>query len=114
MNEPLASGSVIGILGGGQLGRMLSVAASRLGLRTHIFEPSDAPPAADVAHAATAAPYEDSAALKRFAEAVDVITYEFENIPTHPPWIRWKKSAQYGPAAKRCGSHKTGLRKKIS
>ena len=82
MNEPLASGAVIGILGGGQLGRMLSVAASRLGLRTHIFEPSDAPPAADVAHAATAAPYEDSAALKRFAEAVDVITYEFENIPT--------------------------------
>ena len=69
MNDPLAPGAVIGILGGGQLGRMLSVAASRLGLRTHIFEPSDAPPAADVAHAATAAPYEDSAALKRFAQA---------------------------------------------
>ena len=82
MSDPLAPGAVIGILGGGQLGRMLSVAASRLGLRTHIFEPSDAPPAADVAYAATAAPYEDSDALKRFAEAVDVITYEFENIPT--------------------------------
>ena len=49
MSNPLAPGAVIGILGGGQLGRMLSVTASRLGLRTHIFEPSDAPPAADVA-----------------------------------------------------------------
>jgi 5-(carboxyamino)imidazole ribonucleotide synthase len=71
----------IGILGGGQLGRMLSVAASRLGLRCHIFEPGNAP-AADVAHAVTNAPYEDEAALSAFAQSVDVITYEFENVPT--------------------------------
>lgn len=71
----------IGILGGGQLGRMLSVAASRLGLRCHIYEPGAAP-AGDVAHALTNAPYEDEAALRAFADSVDVITYEFENVPT--------------------------------
>ena len=71
----------IGILGGGQLGRMLSVAASRLGLRCHIYEPGDAP-AGDVAHRLTTASYEDREALTRFAESVDVITYEFENVPT--------------------------------
>lgn len=72
---------VIGILGGGQLGRMLSVAASRLGLLTHIYEPGPAP-AGDVAHRLTTAPYEDAEALRAFAEAVDVVTYEFENVPT--------------------------------
>ncbi len=78
---PLAPGSVVGILGGGQLGRMLSVAASRLGYRCHIYEPGAAP-AGDVAFAVTTAPYEDEAALRAFAAAVDVITYEFENVPT--------------------------------
>jgi 5-(carboxyamino)imidazole ribonucleotide synthase len=78
----LPLGSTIGILGGGQLGRMLSVAAARLGYRTHIYEPAANPPAADVAHAVTTALYEDAAALTAFAKAVDVITYEFENVPT--------------------------------
>ncbi|WP_116598375.1 5-(carboxyamino)imidazole ribonucleotide synthase [Primorskyibacter marinus] len=82
MTNPLPTGSTIGILGGGQLGRMLSVAAARLGLRTHIFEPGATPPAGDVAHAVTTASYEDVAALTAFADSVDVITYEFENIPT--------------------------------
>ncbi|MCO6385172.1 5-(carboxyamino)imidazole ribonucleotide synthase [Oceanicola sp. 502str15] len=81
MSEPLAPGSVIGILGGGQLGRMLSVAAARLGYRAHIFEPGAAP-AGDVAARVTQAGYDDEAALRAFAESVDVITYEFENIPT--------------------------------
>lgn len=78
----LATGSTIGILGGGQLGRMLSVAASRLGFKTHIYEPGAQPPAADVAHRVTTAAYDDNAALTAFAASVDVITYEFENIPT--------------------------------
>ena len=82
MTEPLAPGATIGILGGGQLGRMLSVAAARLGYRTHIFDPAPNPPAADVAHACTTAGYDDVAALAAFAAAVDVITYEFENVPT--------------------------------
>ena len=82
MNKPLAHGSVIGILGGGQLGRMLSVAASRLGYKTHIFEPTSNPPAGDVAFEVTTAPYSNEEALERFAKSVDIITYEFENIPT--------------------------------
>ncbi|MDX8351531.1 5-(carboxyamino)imidazole ribonucleotide synthase [Cognatiyoonia sp. IB215182] len=82
MTEPLPVGATIGILGGGQLGRMLSVAASRLGLKTHIFEPGAGAPAADVAHQVTTASYDDTDALKAFGQAVDVITYEFENIPT--------------------------------
>ncbi|MES2665805.1 MAG: 5-(carboxyamino)imidazole ribonucleotide synthase [Pseudomonadota bacterium] len=82
MNKPLPTGATIGILGGGQLGRMLSVAASRLGFRTHIFEPGPNPPAGDVAAHVTTAAYDDLAALRAFASAVDVITYEFENIPT--------------------------------
>jgi len=80
MSEPLPPGATIGILGGGQLGRMLSVAASRLGYRCHIYEPGPAP-AADVAHRLTTAPYEDEAALRDFAASVDVVTYEFENVP---------------------------------
>ena len=84
MSEMLAQGSTIGILGGGQLGRMLSVAAARLGYKTHIFEPSPNPPAGDVAHRVTTAAYDDAGALAAFADAVDVITYEFENVPVAP------------------------------
>ena len=80
MVDALPQGAVIGILGGGQLGRMLSVAASRLGYRTHIYEPGAAP-AGDVAHQVTTASYDDADALRAFAESVDVITYEFENVP---------------------------------
>ena len=82
MAHPLPLGSTIGIIGGGQLGRMLSVAASRLGLKSHIFEPGANPPAGQVADQVTTAAYDDAEALKAFANAVDVITYEFENIPT--------------------------------
>ena len=78
----LPAGAVIGILGGGQLGRMLAVAASRLGCKTHIFDPAADAPAADVAHRVTTARYDDHAALASFAASVDVITFEFENIPT--------------------------------
>ena len=82
MTDPLPQGSTIGILGGGQLGRMLSVAAARLGFKSHIFEPGSNPPAGQVADAVTTAPYEDTDALTSFAAAVDVVTYEFENVPT--------------------------------
>jgi 5-(carboxyamino)imidazole ribonucleotide synthase len=71
----------VGILGAGQLGRMLAVAASRLGLRTHVYAPDADPIAAQVANAMTSAPYEDAAALSEFAAGVDVVTYEFENVP---------------------------------
>jgi 5-(carboxyamino)imidazole ribonucleotide synthase len=68
MNDPLPQGAKIGILGGGQLGRMLSVAASRLGFTTHIFEPRANPPAGQVAHKITTASYEDTKALRAFAQ----------------------------------------------
>jgi len=78
---PLKPGSVIGILGGGQLGRMLAMAAARLGLRCHVYCPDEDRPAAFVAAACTAEPYGDEASLKAFAASVDVVTYEFENVP---------------------------------
>lgn len=81
MVERLESGACIGILGGGQLGRMLAVAASRLGFSAHIFDPSPDAPAAQVAARHSCASYNDLAALRDFAQSVDVITYEFENIP---------------------------------
>ena len=78
----LKQGATIGILGGGQLGRMLSVAASRLGFKTCIFEPGGDCPASHVANYHFQASYDDADALEKFAKSVDVITYEFENIPT--------------------------------
>ena len=77
----VAPGSTIGIVGGGQLGRMLAIAAARLGYDCHIFAPEADPPAARVAARATRAAYDDFAALRDFADAVDVATYEFENLP---------------------------------
>ena len=90
-------GSTIGIVGGGQLGRMLAVAAAQLGYRCHVYAPDEAPPAAEVSAAFTQGGWDDEAALARFGRSVDVATYEFENIaaaplaalaaevPLHPP-----------------------------
>jgi len=83
-NNPLLTvppGGIIGVMGGGQLGRMLAMAAARLGLKVHIYCPEETCPAHDVCFAKTTASYSDETALERFAKAVDVITYEFENVP---------------------------------
>jgi 5-(carboxyamino)imidazole ribonucleotide synthase len=77
----LKPGATIGILGGGQLARMLALAAAPLGLRCHVYSPEKNSCAFDVVHAGTCASYDDETALGRFAGAVDVITYEFENVP---------------------------------
>ena len=77
----LKPGSTIGILGGGQLGRMLALSAARLGLHCHIYSPEKDSGAFEVVRASTCAAYEDEAALAKFAASVDVITYEFENVP---------------------------------
>ncbi len=74
-------GSVLGILGGGQLGRMIALAAADYGIRTHIFAPEPDSPAFDVAAARTVADFGDEAALAAFAACVDIVTYEFENVP---------------------------------
>jgi 5-(carboxyamino)imidazole ribonucleotide synthase len=81
LEKALAPGSVIGILGGGQLGRMLALAAGELGFRCHIFAPEADSPAFQVSAAHTVAGYHDFAALEVFAKSVDVVTYEFENVP---------------------------------
>jgi 5-(carboxyamino)imidazole ribonucleotide synthase len=81
MTEALPPGATIGILGGGQLGRMLAMAAARLGYHVHIYDPDVGAPAAEVARVATHATYDDEQALGAFASSVDVVTYEFENIP---------------------------------
>ena len=79
--SPLPPGSTIGILGGGQLGRMLAIAAAQLGLKTHIYSDEADAPAFDVAHGRTVGSYTDQDALARFAGACAVVTCEFENVP---------------------------------
>jgi 5-(carboxyamino)imidazole ribonucleotide synthase len=77
-------GSTIGIVGGGQLGRMLATAAAQLGYKCHILDPHEHPPAADVAARFTRAAYDDVAAIEAFRAEIDVATYEFENLPVEP------------------------------
>lgn len=79
--KALAPGSSIGIIGGGQLGRMLAAAAARLGYRTTILEPQDDCPAAQLANRHIVAGYDDADALAQLARDCDVVTYEFENVP---------------------------------
>ncbi|MGE0231476.1 MAG: 5-(carboxyamino)imidazole ribonucleotide synthase [Flavobacteriaceae bacterium] len=81
LRGPLAPLSTIGILGGGQLGRMLAIAAAEMGMRCHIFCPEAGSPAFDVAARHTVAAYDDLEALTRFARDCDIVTYEFENVP---------------------------------
>lgn len=81
MSGSLPPGATIGIVGGGQLGRMLAMAAARLGYRTAILEPGRDCPAAQVAGSHIAAAYDDPQALAELAAAADVVTYEFENVP---------------------------------
>jgi 5-(carboxyamino)imidazole ribonucleotide synthase len=82
--DVILPGGTIGVLGGGQLGRMLAQAAGRLGYRVHVFEPSGPCPAGEMARKEINAPYEDVASLAAFARECDVVTYEFENVPAAP------------------------------
>jgi 5-(carboxyamino)imidazole ribonucleotide synthase len=82
LSAPVPPGGTIGILGGGQLGRMLALAAARLGLRTHVYSPpNEDAPAFQVSDARTQAAFDDNSALTAFAEACDVVTFEWENVP---------------------------------
>jgi 5-(carboxyamino)imidazole ribonucleotide synthase len=80
-HEPLQPGTTIGIFGGGQLGRLLGIAAAKLGFRTAIYAPEEDSPAFQVASQRWQAPYNDEVALTAFAKACGVITFEFENVP---------------------------------
>ncbi|MEN8722662.1 MAG: 5-(carboxyamino)imidazole ribonucleotide synthase [Alphaproteobacteria bacterium] len=80
-HRAVGPGTIIGILGGGQLARMLSLAGAPLGLHTHIYDTADYVPALPVSYDMTVAPFEDEAALVAFAAKVDLVTFEFENVP---------------------------------
>ncbi len=82
----ITPGKTIGVLGGGQLGRMFAHAAERLGYRVHIYEPEPNGPAGEVSASETNRAFTDIEALTAFAKGVDVLTYEFENIPAEPLW----------------------------
>src|SRR6478609_5287202 len=90
-------GATIGIVGGGQLGRMLALAAAQLGYRCHIYCPEETSPAGEVSAAVTRGAYDDAEALARFAGAVDVVTYEFENIAADPLRALGGKAPLYPP-----------------
>jgi 5-(carboxyamino)imidazole ribonucleotide synthase len=98
MAEPLPPGSMIGILGGGQLGRMLALAAARLGLKAHIYADEDDAPAFDVAAMSTVGGFDDEAALADFAARVDVVTCEFENVPARALEVAGAHAPVHPPA----------------
>ena len=98
MPNPLPPGSTIGILGGGQLGRMLALAAARLGLKTHIYTDEPDAPASAVAAASTMGSFEDESALAAFAGHVDVVTCEFENVPARALEIAGCSAPVHPPA----------------
>ena len=79
--EPILPGSTIGVLGSGQLGRMFTMAARRLGYRVHVLSPDTDTPTGQVADVEVVAPYDDLDAIAAFARSVDVVTFEFENVP---------------------------------
>jgi 5-(carboxyamino)imidazole ribonucleotide synthase len=95
LSAPVAPGGTIGILGGGQLGRMLALAAARLGLKTHIYSNQPDAPAFLVSSAQSCAGYDDWGVLRAFARSCDAITFEFENIPAETLDF----VAQFAPAA---------------
>src|SRR5207244_7870872 len=81
LTSPILPGSTIGVLGSGQLGRMFAIAARRMGYRVHTFSPDFDTPTGQIADIEIQAPYEDLDAIRRFAQGVKVVTFEFENIP---------------------------------
>jgi 5-(carboxyamino)imidazole ribonucleotide synthase len=81
LKSPILPGATIGVLGSGQLGRMFAIAARRMGYRVHTYSPDYDTPTGQVADVEVSAPYDDLDAVKNFAEGVDVMTFEFENVP---------------------------------
>src|SRR3954462_14135960 len=79
--DPILPGSAVGVLGSGQLGRMFAIAARQMGYRVHTFSPDTDTPTGQVADVEMTAPYEDLEAVRRFAQGVKVVPFEFENAP---------------------------------
>ncbi len=97
---PLSPGSTVGIMGGGQLGRMLAIAAARLGLKTVVLDPDRAAPASQIAARAIVAGYDDPQGLQALAKAADVITFEFENVPAASVQALLDLGAEVAPGAR--------------
>ncbi|WP_258867912.1 hypothetical protein [Alkalilimnicola ehrlichii] len=100
MNRVIAPGAVLGVLGSGQLGRMFAIAARRMGYRVHTFSPEQATPTGQIADKEVVAAYEDLDAVAAFAKDVDVITFEFENVPA----VASECAAQFVPVRRRRGA----------
>lgn len=98
MTKPLPAGSTIGIIGGGQLARMLALSAARLGFKTIVLEPQENCPASQVANEHIQKAYDDADGLAKLSEASDVVTYEFENIDVNAVESLTQKIAVYPPA----------------
>ena len=112
---PLAPGATIGILGGGQLGRMMAMAAAEMGYHVHIYCPETNCPASEVSAHTTIAAYEDIQALATFAASVDVVTYEFENIPLAPVANLAKQVAVFpSPETLSIAQHRVSEKKAIN
>jgi len=107
----LEAGSIIGIIGGGQLGRMTAMAAAQLGYSCHIYTPEHDSPASEVAKFTTVAAYDDEQSLKAFAKAVDVVTFEFENVP-HTSLALLEEHVQVSPNANLLKLSQNRLREK--
>lgn len=111
MNPAHGPGRRLGIMGGGQLGRMLALAARRLGYRVHIFAPGGNSPAGQVADVEVTAGYRDEEAVRRFAAGVDVLTFEFENVPADT--VRWAaEHCQVRPGAEALAIAQNRVREK--
>ena len=108
MTNPIPLGGIIGILGGGQLGRMSALAAAPLGFRSHVLTPEKDSPASQVTNLTTVAAYDDEKALTQFAESVDVVTYEFENIPlATAEFLASRRPVRPGPNLLRVSQNRT-------
>ena len=113
MTFPLRPNSTIGIVGGGQLGRMSAMAAARLGYRAHILTPEEDSPAAQVSAGVTLGEYRDPGALRDFGAAVDVITFEFENVSAEGlDLLASLKPVRPSPPC--CGPVRTGSPRRLS
>src|SRR6266567_7838551 len=91
--RPILPGAAIGVLGSGQLGRMFAIAARRMGFRVHTFSPDEDTPTGQIADVEVVAPYDDLEAVENFARRVDVVTFEFENVPAPTA----EAAARYAP-----------------
>jgi 5-(carboxyamino)imidazole ribonucleotide synthase len=112
LSQPLLPGSTIGVFGSGQLGRMLALEARRMGYRLHTFSPDRNSPTGQIADREVTAAYQDRAAVRAFAQRVDVVTFEFENVPAHVAEIAAAEGVPVRPAGRILHAAQDRLREK--